>query len=155
MAPRLARRLQHIWEIGSGRAMAKSPFDVKAASADAPSLYVNYFEVAQNPYEFLIELGQYRPGREAGHGSLVIHTRVAMSPPYAKMLSAMLARAVEEHEKEHGAIASINETSPFDVVLQSLPEFEARARGLRARARADGGHPSSPDAAVPPSLDDR
>lgn len=116
--------------------MARSEVEAQGGSGGAPSLYVNYFEVAQNPYEFLIELGQYRPGKEAGRGALVIHTCVAMSPPYAKMLSEMLSRAVREHEKEHGAVATIHEATPFDVVLHSLPEFEARARKLRARARA-------------------
>ena len=128
--------------------MAKSQSDIHAASG-APSLYVNYFEAAQNPFEFLIELGQYRPGKEPAQGTLVIHTRVAMSPPYAKVLSEMLGRAVREHEQEHGAIAAIHETSPFDVVLGSLPEFEARARKLRAREDSDAPkaarHPSSHD----------
>jgi hypothetical protein len=103
---------------------------------DGASLYVNYFEIAHNRYEFLIELGQYRPGADGGPGSLAIHTRLALSPPYAKMLSDLLSRAVAEHEASHGPIASIAETStPFDIVLHSLPEFEDRARQARAKAR--------------------
>ena len=104
-------------------------------SANGPaSLYVNYFEVAHNRYEFLIEFGQYRPGKDDAPGAVAIHTRLALSPPYAKMLSDLLSRAVSEHEKGHGPIATIADAStPFDVVLHSLPEFEERARQLRAQ----------------------
>ena len=113
------------------------------------SLYVNYFEVAHNRYEFLIEFGQYRPGRDEAAGTVGIHTRLALSPPYAKMLSDLLARAVSEHEKAHGPIATIAESStPFDIVLHSLPEFEERARQLRAQARVDPDRPS-PDRPSP------
>lgn len=137
--------------------MAQSQVDNHASCTAAPSLYVNYFEVAQNPYEFLIELGQYRPGKEEGKGTLVIHTRVAMSPPYARMLSEMLSRAVREHEQEHGAIAPIHGATPFDVVLDSLPEFEDRARKLRGRAGTQGGRPPAAPGATgnPPTQDDR
>ena len=110
------------------------------------SLYVNYFELAHNRYEFLVEFGQYRPGREAERGMSVIHTRLALSPPYAKMLSELLTKATAEHEKAHGPIASIAEHStPFDIVLHSLPEFEDRAKQLRAKARnkSDRRPPSS------------
>ena len=104
----------------------------------AASLYVNYFEVAHNRYEFLIELGQYRPGKETEPGTFAIHTRLALSPPYAKLLSELLSKATVEHEKAHGTIASIAEhATPFDVVLHSLPEFEDRARQLRAKAKSD------------------
>ena len=137
--------------------MTQSPVDHhQAISAAAPSLYVNYFEVAQNPYEFLIELGQYRPGKEEGKGTLVIHTRVAMSPPYARMLSEMLSRAVREHEQEHGTIASIHGATPFDVVLDSLPEFEDRARKLRGHADTQRKPPAASGATGnPPTHDDR
>jgi Protein of unknown function (DUF3467) len=102
----------------------------------AASLYVNYFEVAHNRYEFLVEFGQYRPGKDDVAGTVGIHTRLALSPPYAKMLSDLLSRAISEHEKGHGAIATIAAAStPFDIVLQALPEFEERARQLRAQAR--------------------
>ena len=98
-----------------------------------PALYVNYFELGHNPFEFLIELGQFRPAAADGAAATAIHTRIAMAPSYAKMLSRLLDRAVREHEGEYGAIAPIEgPASPFDIVLRSLPEFEARARALRA-----------------------
>ena len=126
------------------RGYAKS--DRVAASADAatPALYVNYFEVGHNPFEFLMDLGQYHPGTTEAEGSVAIHTRIAIAPPLAKMLSDLLARAVVEHERQHGEIAPVGpQANPFDIVLTSLGDFEDRARALRARVRADAAIPSA------------
>ena len=118
--------------------VTQQPGEMPPTTQGAASLYVNYFEVAHNRYEFLIEFGQYRPGKDDLPGSVAIHTRLALSPPYAKMLSELLSRAILEHEKAHGPIATIADAStPFDIVLHSLPEFEERARQLRAQARMD------------------
>lgn len=115
--------------------------DMGVRRAGHASLYVNYFEVAHNPYEFLIDFGQFRPAGQQGGGDLSIHTPVAISPPYAKMLSELLAKAVAEHEAEYGPIAAIGEQgAAFDIVLRSLPEeFEQRARELRELAGKRGG----------------
>jgi len=114
--------------------------DIGIRRSEPASLYVNYFEVAHNLYEFLIELGQFRPRGHEGGGDLSIHTRVAISPPYAKMLSELLSQAVAEHEAEHGTIAAIgDQNAAFDIVLRSLPEeFEERARKLREGSRSGG-----------------
>ena len=133
--------------------------DRASATAEqvSPALYVNYFEVGHNPFEFLMDLGQYHPGSTDVDGRVAIHTRIAIAPPYAKMLSELLARAVEEHESQHGPIAQIGEqTNPFDIVLSSLGDFEDRARALRARDRGDiptngDGHPETGDASAKPS----
>jgi hypothetical protein len=104
----------------------------------APAVYVNYFEVGHNPFEFLLDLGQFHPGAIDSEGRVSIHTRIALAPPYAKMFSDLLARAVLEHESEHGAIALIGQpANPFDIALGSLGEFEDRARALRSRNRGD------------------
>lgn len=123
-------------------AQASTSEDVGVRRAGHASLYVNYFEVAHNPYEFLIELGQFRPSAQPGGGDLSIHTPVAISPPYAKMLSELLTQAVAEHEAEHGPIAAIGEQgAAFDIVLRSLPEeFEQRARELRELSRKGAGN---------------
>ena len=135
--------------------MAMQYDDVRAPINGAASLYVNYFEVAHNRYEFLIEFGQYRPGREAEPGISVIHTRLALSPPYAKMLSDLLSKATSEHEKAHGPIAPIAEHStPFDIVLHSLPEFEDRARQLRAKARNKSDRRSQSSNPIPSKTGD-
>ena len=135
--------------------MATQYDDRHVAINGAPSLYVNYFEVAHNRYEFLIEFGQYRHGKEAEAGMSVIHTRLALSPPYAKMLSDLLTKATAEHEKAHGPIASIAEHStPFDIVLHSLPEFEDRARQLRAKARNKADRRSNSPNSIPSKTGD-
>jgi len=114
------------------------------ADPGVPALYVNYFEVGHNPFEFLIDLGQYHPGSNEAEGRIAIYTRIATAPPFAKMLSDLLARAVQEHENQHGQIPVIcPQTNPFDIVLSSLGEFEERARALRARQRSE--HPAPSD----------
>lgn len=110
---------------------ARKAADRINATGSQASLYVNYFELGHNPYEFLIDLGQYRPTVSEKGGSVTMHTMVAISPPYAKLLSQLLSAAVHEHECEHGRIAEIAATdSPFERVLRSFPEFEVRAREL-------------------------
>jgi hypothetical protein len=120
--------------------------DRASATAEqvAPAMYVNYFEIGHNPFEFLMDLGQYHPGSTDVDGRVAIHTRIAIAPPYAKMLSALLSRSVEEHERQHGPIALIGpQSNPFDIVLSSLGDFEDRARALRAlRARERGDPPA-------------
>ena len=135
------------------RGYAKSSRVPASADPATPALYVNYFEVGHNPFEFLIDLGQYHPGSSESDGRVAIHTRIAIAPPFAKMLSELLARAVEEHEGQHGQIAPIGpQANPFDIVLSSLGDFEDRARALRARNRSDGPVPQ--EGAYPPIGDD-
>lgn len=81
--------------------------DRQAVVTPARSRYLNYFEVAQNPLEFLLELGQYRPARGSAPATLSLHTHTVMSPACAKLLSEALARAVSEHEKEYEPVADI------------------------------------------------
>lgn len=139
-------------------AQSQTSAQIGIRRSEPASLYVNYFEVAHNAYEFLIELGQFRPSGSPGSGDLSIHTRLAISPPYAKMLSELLTQAVGEHEGEHGKIAAVGDPTPaFDIVLRSLPEeYETRARELRERnaARAansgtDQTNPRGPRGAGP------
>lgn len=116
------------------------------SGADAPAaLYVNYFEMGHNPFEFLFDFGQFRPAMASaddgsqGEGATVIHSRLAMAPPYAKMLSEMLVRSLRDHEHQHGEIIlphSDDTLSPTvsEDLLAPLGDFEARARALRAAA---------------------
>ncbi len=114
--------------------------------AEGPAaLYVNYFEMGYNPFEFLIDFGQFHPGLTGtetdGDGTTVIHSRLAMAPPYAKMLTEMLVRSLRNHESEHGEILlpASTDTLPPTVsedLLAPLSDFEARARALRAAAQS-------------------
>lgn len=95
--------------------------------------YVNYFELGHNPYEFLIDFGQYQPESE----DVVFHTRIALGPTHAKLLAGMLGAAIERHEAEHGPVPDpANPLDPLEVILRSLPDFERRAVSVRRRGTA-------------------
>jgi hypothetical protein len=101
--------------------------------------YVNYFEVGHNAYEFLVDFGQYQPETEG----VVLHTRIALGPTHAKLLTSMLSKALECHETEHGPVAAPDDSvDPFEVVLRSLPDFERRAVDAR---RAGAGTSTAPN----------
>jgi hypothetical protein len=101
--------------------------------------YSNYFEVGHNPYEFLIDFGQYQPEAEG----VLLHTRIAVGPTHAKLLATTLSRAVALHEAENGPIAEASDPlDPLEVVLRSLPDFERRAVNAR-RGAAPAGMPAS------------
>jgi hypothetical protein len=121
----------------------------RGGGPEAPAaLYVNYFELGHNPFEFLFELGQYQPASGASDaeaaGTTVIHTRLAMAPPYAKMLADLLVRSLRDHEAAHGEITLLDDPAPAlaplsEELLAPPGDFEARARALRAAA-----HPHRP-----------
>ena len=89
--------------------------------------YVNYFEVSHNAVEFLLDFGQYQPEAEA----VSVHSRMAFGPTHAKLLVAMLSRAMLEFEARHGAVTDLlQESDPLDAIYDSLPDFECRAAAL-------------------------
>jgi hypothetical protein len=104
--------------------------------------YSNYFEVGQNPYEFLIDFGQFSSEANAVH----FHTRVAMPPAFAKLLFETLESAIRKHETLHGEIPiSLDQLDLPEFLLKSLPNFEERVRRAQ-RERTEGvesSHPSS------------
>lgn len=61
------------------------------ASSSKEGRYANFFQVGQNAFEFLIEFGQQ-------HGE--IHTRIYVSPRYARILSDLLLKALQQYELE-------------------------------------------------------
>lgn len=111
-----------------------SPDNDRSGSGDKPTaLYVNYFEMGHNPFEFLVDFGQYHPGSGGDDGTTAIHSRIALAPPYAKLLAELLAGAVREHEAEYGEIAAVAPPAcMIEDMLVPLGDFEARARALRA-----------------------
>jgi hypothetical protein len=107
--------------------MASSP----SSRGRAPlARYVNYFEVGQNAYEFLVDFGQYQPETQG----VVLHTRIALGPTHAKLLAGLMSRALECHETEHGPVAALDSAvDPSELVLRSLPDFERRAVNARKK----------------------
>jgi Protein of unknown function (DUF3467) len=53
--------------------------------------YANFFEIGHNAFEFAIEFGQQAGG---------IHTRIYLSPQYARVLSDLLRETLRQHERE-------------------------------------------------------
>ena len=53
--------------------------------------YANFFQVGHNAFEFLIEFGQQDRG---------IHTRIYVSPQYARVLSDLLVESLRQYEGE-------------------------------------------------------
>lgn len=122
--------------------MYQSPPPPTCAPQTASALYVNYFEVGHNPFEFLLDLGQYRADGD-DTGAVAIHTRIATSPTHAKLLARLLGEAVAAHEDANGPIAAVRgNLSALEVVHRSLPEFDARAERIRA-ARRDPAAPGA------------
>jgi len=62
----------------------------KSASAKE-GRYANFFQIGHNPFEFLIEFGQQDGG---------IHTRIYVSPQYARVLSDLLLQTLRQYESE-------------------------------------------------------
>jgi len=53
--------------------------------------YANFFQVGHNAFEFLIEFGQQDRG---------VHTRIYVSPQYARVLSDLLVETLAQHDRE-------------------------------------------------------
>lgn len=65
--------------------------------------YANYFEVGHNPYEFLLDFGQFQPEVS----EVLIHTRIMLCPAHARMFAEILTNAVAKYETENGPIAEV------------------------------------------------
>jgi uncharacterized protein DUF3467 len=62
--------------------------------------YANYFEVGHNAWEVVLDFGQLYPG----NGQPRVHTRIIMSPTYAKALLRMLEESLLRCEQTFGSI---------------------------------------------------
>lgn len=57
--------------------------------------YANVFQIGQNAFEFLLELGQHEGD---------IHTRIYLSPRSASILSDLLRETLQSHEQAFGKL---------------------------------------------------
>jgi hypothetical protein len=96
-----------------------------ASGQRAPlALYANYFALGHNAFEFLVDFGQFRPETK----DVVLHTRIAFGPNYAKLFAGMLTRAIADHEAEYGTVANSEPTAdPGEVARRPLSDFKERA----------------------------
>lgn len=74
----------------------------KDTAGDRPApeaRYANYCEVGHNAFEFVLDFGQAYDDERVS-----CHSRMVMSPAYAKSLSETLADAIDAYEREYGPI---------------------------------------------------
>jgi hypothetical protein len=74
--------------------------DARRRDEGEAARYANWFTVGQNAFEFVLEFGQQYDGRDG----VLVHTRIATSPGYAKSLARLLADALTAYEHAHGVI---------------------------------------------------
>jgi hypothetical protein len=67
------------------------PRKLTKGSSAKEGRYANFFQVGHNAFEFLIEFGQQDRG---------IHTRIYVSPQYARVLSDLLLETLGQHDRE-------------------------------------------------------
>lgn len=87
------------------------------------SRYSNYFEVGFNAFEFLVEFGQSYPETEQPRA----HTKIVMSPYYAKDLLATLQKSVLQYEGSYGAVVNTEmAATPSPGVTPAAPALTAK-----------------------------
>lgn len=69
-------------------------------AAGGEARYANFFKVGYNAFEFLLAFGQ----SYADHEGEQLHTRLVMSPMYAKELLRVLNQSLAEYERDFGTI---------------------------------------------------
>jgi len=65
--------------------------------------YANWFNVGHNNFEFVIDFGQHHAGEE----SPLVHTRIVLSPAYAKVLGELLTESLLTYEQTFGDIPDV------------------------------------------------
>jgi hypothetical protein len=76
--------------------------DEAAGNDGMEGRYANYFLLGHNALEFVMDFGQMYTGKRER-----IHSRIVVSPPYAKELLRMLGESICNYEKEFGEISEI------------------------------------------------
>jgi len=70
--------------------------------------YANYFQVGHNAFEFVLDFGQYYPeNQEKQKASL--HTRIIISPVYARILLETIRGSLESYERAFGRISEVSQ----------------------------------------------
>jgi len=71
--------------------------------------YANYFSIGHNALEFVVDFGEmYSSRRER------MHSRIVITPPYAKEFLRVLSDSVHSYEEQFGEIPSLGEGKPED-----------------------------------------
>jgi len=62
--------------------------------------YANYFEIGHNAFEFILDFGQMYDEEPESR----LHSRIVVSPFYARMLLGVLQNSVRQYEQSYGRI---------------------------------------------------
>jgi hypothetical protein len=62
--------------------------------------YANYFQIGNNLLEFVIDFGQLYGDETVP----LLHTRIILSPSYAKELFDLLQKSLEEYQAQFGPV---------------------------------------------------
>ena len=73
---------------------------VTLEQTDAQGRYSNFFKIGYNAFEFLLDFGQAYAGDDSTH----VHTRIVITPPYAKALAELLNGSLSHYESSYGEI---------------------------------------------------
>lgn len=76
-------------------------------NASPESRYSNYVEIGFNAFEFLVAFGQVYSESEQPQ----THTRIVMSPHYAKSLLETLQKSLSQYDDNYGALVNTETTS--------------------------------------------
>ena len=74
--------------------------NVKLDEKVGEGVYVNFFMIANNPSEYIIDCGRIVPGLQSAN----IHSRIITTPQHAKQLLKILQQNIEQYEKQYGEI---------------------------------------------------
>lgn len=99
--------------------------------------YSNYVEVGFNAFEFLFEFAQMYSDSELSHA----HTKIVMSPYYAKNLLETLQKSILQYEADYGPVVKTEteiEGASTEGVVAAVPSL---ARKMAAAPVAVAGRP--------------
>jgi hypothetical protein len=65
--------------------------------------YVNHFEITHNAFEFFLHFGQLSGQDQEAQ----MHTKIVISPFYAKRLMRILSRAIRQYEQSFGRMPEV------------------------------------------------
>ena len=74
--------------------------NIKLDEKVGEGVYANFFMIANNPSEYIIDCGRIVPGLPNAN----IYSRIITTPQHAKQLLKLLTQNIEQYEKQFGEI---------------------------------------------------
>ena len=74
--------------------------NIKLDEKVGEGVYANFFMIANNPSEYIIDCGRIVPGLPDAR----IYSRIMTTPQHAKQLLKLLQQNIEQYEKQFGEI---------------------------------------------------